>query len=168
MKLTPLLIPLLLFMTSCTIDWNDEKDAKIAELEKQVTEMKEKNEDDLFKKKQECLKLFQDSYWVWIYQEYKEVKTDIFYSNTINNCVLVLEGWSIKNNNRVFSIFDMLSRKTLFWMSVDANWKIVTPKYLTKNIDELKCEFNNELSALKWTIVTYFEENCIVNNPYAD
>ena len=37
-KLSLLLIPLL-FMTSCTIDWNDEKDAKIAELEKQVTKM---------------------------------------------------------------------------------------------------------------------------------
>ena len=33
-KLSLLLIPLL-FMTSCTIGWNDEKDAKTTELEKQ-------------------------------------------------------------------------------------------------------------------------------------
>lgn len=50
MKFSLLLIPLLLFMTSCTIDWNDEKDKKIAELEKQV-------QDDIFNKKQECTKL---------------------------------------------------------------------------------------------------------------
>ncbi len=43
-----LLIPLI-FLTSCTIDWNDEKDKKILELEKQI-------QDDTFKKKQECTK----------------------------------------------------------------------------------------------------------------
>jgi hypothetical protein len=35
-KLLLILIPLL-FLSSCTIDWNDEKDKKITELEKQVT-----------------------------------------------------------------------------------------------------------------------------------
>lgn len=38
MKPTFLLIPLIL-LSSCTIDWNDEKDKKIAELEKQVMEL---------------------------------------------------------------------------------------------------------------------------------
>ena len=47
--LTLLLIPLL-FLSSCTIDWKDEKDEKIAELEKQI-------QDDTFKKKQECIKI---------------------------------------------------------------------------------------------------------------
>ncbi len=40
-SLTLLLIPLL-FLSSCTIDWNDEKDAKITELEKHVTETRKK------------------------------------------------------------------------------------------------------------------------------
>jgi hypothetical protein len=40
MKLTPFLLIPLLFLSSCTIDWNDEKDKKIAELEKQVQELK--------------------------------------------------------------------------------------------------------------------------------
>jgi uncharacterized membrane protein (DUF106 family) len=53
MKLTLLLIPLI-WLSSCTIDWNDEKDKKITELEKQVIELKEKNDDELFKKQQEC------------------------------------------------------------------------------------------------------------------
>jgi uncharacterized membrane protein (DUF106 family) len=56
MKLTLFLIPLLL-LSSCTIDWNDEKDKKITELQKQVQELKEKNNDELFKKNKECLLL---------------------------------------------------------------------------------------------------------------
>jgi hypothetical protein len=48
MKLTLLIIPLLFFMTSCTIDWNDEKDKKIAELEKKTS---------TFERKLECSKL---------------------------------------------------------------------------------------------------------------
>ena len=47
-KLTFLLIPLI-FLSSCTIDWNDEKDAKITELEKQVTELKSDKELELQK-----------------------------------------------------------------------------------------------------------------------
>ena len=54
-SLTLLLIPLL-FLSSCSIDWNDEKDKKIVELEKQVTELKEKNDDEIFKKNIECSK----------------------------------------------------------------------------------------------------------------
>ncbi len=44
MKLALLIIPLLLFMTSCSIDWNDKKDSKITELEKQIQELKFWNE----------------------------------------------------------------------------------------------------------------------------
>lgn len=51
-RLTLLLIPLIL-LSSCTIDWNDEKDAKFAELEKQI-------QDDTFKKNMECSQLFEE------------------------------------------------------------------------------------------------------------
>jgi len=48
-------------LTSCSIDWNNEKDTKINELEKQITEVKkEKPEEDLFKRKQECIKYEQE------------------------------------------------------------------------------------------------------------
>jgi hypothetical protein len=53
MKLTLLLIPLIL-LSSCTIDWNDEKDKKIAELEKQNIELKTKDDDEIFRKNIEC------------------------------------------------------------------------------------------------------------------
>ncbi len=49
MRLTLLLIPLLFFMTSCTIDWNDEKDKKITELEGQIQELKSDKELELQK-----------------------------------------------------------------------------------------------------------------------
>ncbi len=43
-KIFALLITLSLLLSSCSIDWNDEKDKKISGLEKQVTEMqKEKS-----------------------------------------------------------------------------------------------------------------------------
>ena len=40
-SLTLLLIPII-FLSSCTIDWSDEKDVKITELEKQVIEINNK------------------------------------------------------------------------------------------------------------------------------
>jgi hypothetical protein len=60
-SLTLLLIPLIL-LSSCTIDWNDEKDKKIAELEKQNTELKTKNDDGLFKKKVECQEKYEKTW----------------------------------------------------------------------------------------------------------
>ena len=50
-SLTLLIIPVIL-LSSCTIDWNDEKDKKIAELEKQI-------QTNVFQKKIECSKLNQ-------------------------------------------------------------------------------------------------------------
>ena len=44
MKITLLLIPLL-FLSSCTIDWNDEKNTKIVELEKQIMEWRTTKKD---------------------------------------------------------------------------------------------------------------------------
>ena len=63
MKLTLILIPLLLFMTWCTIDWNDEKDKKITELEKQVTELKSNKELELQKFEFEKQK-YEESKWL--------------------------------------------------------------------------------------------------------
>ena len=87
MKLTLLLIIPLILFSSCTIDWNDEKDKKIAGLEKQVTVLKEQNDDESFKKKQECSNLAEEMlkfaknynnniYGLW----------EIFYSSTKNSC----------------------------------------------------------------------------------
>ena len=47
--ITLLFIPLLFFMTSCTIDWNDEKDKKILELERRILEVNQAT-DSLYKR----------------------------------------------------------------------------------------------------------------------
>ena len=62
MKSIALILMPLLFLSSCTIDWNGEKDKRIAELEKQVTELKEKNDGALFKKKIECQEKYEKTW----------------------------------------------------------------------------------------------------------
>jgi hypothetical protein len=63
-KIISLSLLSILLLSSCSIDWNDEKDKKISsqndkisKLEKQLEDNKKEKEDDLFKKKQECIKL---------------------------------------------------------------------------------------------------------------
>ena len=89
-KLTLLLIPLIL-LSSCTIDWNDEKDAKITTLEKQVTELKEKNDDELFKKRQECSSLFDSiNFRLKNYKsDYTFELEEVFYSPKLGQCVYI-------------------------------------------------------------------------------
>lgn len=48
-SLTLLLIPLLLFMTWCTIDWNDGKDKKIVESKKEIQEFQKNKEQNISK-----------------------------------------------------------------------------------------------------------------------
>jgi hypothetical protein len=106
-SLTLLLIPLIL-LSSCTIDWNDEKDTKIVELQKQVIELKEKNDDDLFKKKSECsgysekmleyAKSFRDS----IYEI-----NEVFYSPQLKSCMFLADAGEYE------LLFDYLNRINL-------------------------------------------------------
>jgi len=60
MKKVLLSIFLVLILSGCSIDWNDEKDQKIVELEKQVENLKKDQENNFFKKKQECLQYKND------------------------------------------------------------------------------------------------------------
>lgn len=62
-KILPIFLIPIILLSSCTIDWNDEKDKKIAELEKQTQELqihkenKQKNDEGLFERNKECRKL---------------------------------------------------------------------------------------------------------------
>lgn len=97
-KLTLLLIPLLL-LSSCTIDWNDEKDAKIAslnskieELNGKITEQKEEmkkvKDDEIFKKQQECQKYLGKMTESDDLKDFNWVLTNrIFYSKIKNACI---------------------------------------------------------------------------------
>ena len=79
MKLTPILLIPLLFLSSCTIDWNDEKDKKITELEKQI-------QDDTFKKKQECLK-YENTVKEKYNNDTNYYFSKIFYSKKYDSCL---------------------------------------------------------------------------------
>lgn len=91
-----------LLLTSCSVDWNDAKEKKIGELEKQVVEMKKEKEDDLFKKKQECLNLFNsiDSRIKSYNKEsdYKISLEEVFYSPRLQQCIYIdyFDNGSIK------------------------------------------------------------------------
>lgn len=101
-KLTLLLIPMIL-LSSCTIDWNDEKDKKITELnqkiENQKEEIKKTKDDDLFKKNKECqayLKKMEDEE---MSPESGFLENRIFYSEVVNSCIYqsIWTSISIKN-----------------------------------------------------------------------
>ncbi len=97
-----ILIPLL-FLTSCTIDWNDEKDKKITELEKQIQEIKN---DDSFKRNQECAQLRNEIEARIKSINYKNLQEDpdyeiysfseIFYSSEQNSCFTVIDWEKIE------------------------------------------------------------------------
>ena len=159
-KLTLLLIPLL-FLSSCSIDWNDEKDKNIVELEKQVTVLKEKNDDELFKKKRDCQKQYNDRYWTANRFAYENLKTDIFYSQYLNTCISTFDWWRTKDQERVFLIVDILAEKTLHSFAVDKDWGMIKQwKLEWENLDNIKCNFNKKVQEIKWTSELYFNIEC--------
>ena len=113
-KLTLLLIPLLL-LSSCTIDWNDEKDKKIAELEKQV-------QDKTFQKKQECSKIINSIENSW-------AVLDIFYSSVRNSCLYRTLEWE----NQI--IIDFYTKEPIF-----KNIQFSNEKEFFEKLKELKWE----------------------------
>jgi hypothetical protein len=136
MKLTLLLIPLL-FLSSCTIDWNDEKDKKITELEKQVVAQKEEvktiKSDEGFKKKQECANYKEEMLEDINNPTYTRYKLDpelneIFYSPKRKSCIYVYENFPIEDClnldlpheeyikfcTKDVSIVDFLTKETIF------------------------------------------------------
>jgi Txe/YoeB family toxin of Txe-Axe toxin-antitoxin module len=115
-KIFILWIILSLLLSSCSIDWNDEKDKKISELEKQI-------QNDTFKKKQECEKYkdkFEDKLEKkskerdLIYDLYYENLNEIFYSNSKSSCFAVSSFSQVKFdkeslNEEWFIITDLLT-----------------------------------------------------------
>ncbi len=79
----------ILILSGCSVDWNDEKDEKIAELEKRAVELKQEKENDTFKKKQECLKYETDIRNRLNGQNEKFV--ELFYSPIKNSCLYVAD-----------------------------------------------------------------------------
>ena len=136
-SLTLLLIPIL-FLSSCSIDWNDEKDAKIAELEKQVTELKNVSNPLIFERQKECLTYkseieksitwinvawteWREKFWRDDYT-HDESFNELFYSPRKNSClystvVTEIQDWK---NCTFFKIYDHLSwNSSELWMYLE-------------------------------------------------
>lgn len=147
-KIFAILICLVLF-SSCSIDWNWEKDKKIAELEKKL-------EDKFFDKKKECLSykeeiLKQLNETASIYQNrnytHTESLKEIFYSPTLNSCVYTT---FVKENQdwvecEFFKSYDYLSVNNDLWIYLEfKDWKecdfTASWKKYDADIKELKWE----------------------------
>jgi hypothetical protein len=85
-----------LLLTSCSIDWNDEKDKKISELEKQI-------QNDTFEKNNQCIKYKEEINneikkrnleMTFKTSEYSQVHEEniieIFYSKKYNTCYAII------------------------------------------------------------------------------
>lgn len=143
-------------LTSCSIDWNNEKDTKISELEKQITEIKkEKPEENLFKKKQECLKLTNSliertqEIWIEFASLWKYSFEQVFYSPIKDNCLWVristneYKNWWYSTRKSLYEVWnDSWSSKSIYWCSDYFNpWE-------KRNNDCDKLE--EEIKKLKW------------------
>ncbi len=94
MKKIFITLSLILALSSCSIDWKWEKDKKIAELEKQVSELKKEQENDLFEKQQKCLDYKNEIEKDLLEKEKKSQDKkysleQLFYSSKINKCYFV-------------------------------------------------------------------------------
>lgn len=161
MKLTALLLVSLIFLSSCTIDWDDQKAARISTLEWQLKKLQEDRKDELFAKKEACTKKYYETWDIWNQKNYTNLSVDVFYSQVENTCMIALDGWNKKDNARVFLIADLFSLNVLISFSVDGNWNIMTKDDVDwGTLKELKCSFNQKLSKLKSTDVLYFNVDC--------
>lgn len=107
------------------------------------------NKDELFEKKQECNKYYDDiiKYGDWWYINKLSLK-EIFYSNKLKSCLFV-----VKDDN-LYSIYDFLEKKEIFsvtWPIIKCWWtdKFFTEEY-EKCSNELETELNNKIKELKW------------------
>ena len=62
MKLTAIFLISVIFLSSCTIDWNDEKSSKITNLEATIVKLQKEKNDDLFAKKESCLRKYKETW----------------------------------------------------------------------------------------------------------
>ncbi len=130
-----LIISLLLLLTSCSIDWNWEKDKKIAELEKQVLEMKKEKESDLYEKKKDCMN--NENKALGFLQKWDEIHS-IFYSKILNSCIISFIRYeTIKNDDfeRDYPVHVIRDIYTMEWILNETD----APKWEQK-IKELKWE----------------------------
>lgn len=130
-----------LFLSSCSIDWNDEKDKKIAELERQVEDLKKDkdsvkdNNDDLFEKNKECMNLENKAFS--FLKEWDEINS-IFYSKKLDSCLIsfiTYETAKLEDFERDYPVHVIRNIFTLEWLYRETNYP-----WWEEKIKELKWE----------------------------
>jgi len=140
MKLTLLLIPLIL-LSSCSIDWNGEKDKKIAELEKQI-------QDDTFKKKQECSSYFHkieedEKEYVLTEKDFSSIES-VFYSKKHNTCLYAVHRYNVGDWSNWFLIFNYLSKELMY-----TSW-LINVSSNQEDYNYAQLSWKNKTKELKW------------------
>ena len=160
-KYIPLFLITSLLLSACGIDWNDEKDTKIAELEKQV-------QDDTFQKKQECQK-YKNDIEKWINEKIQENKKssayiyynktlgEIFYSKNKKTCIaLIGEMYQYQSKNNIANnmqeydtILDILNNDLTSYSLKDKSMYYDKIKELKwENVTDVDKEYENYLKVI--------------------
>ncbi len=129
-KIFVLWVILSLLLTSCSIDWNDEK--------------------DLFTKKQECAnnksKMEEDwneevrKIWIVSWDPYRWEVSEIFYSKKLNSCLYVFNIY--KEVNMDYQWQEILLSTFIY--------DFLTKKEIISSIWKEKSEVDNKIKELKW------------------
>lgn len=150
-----LIFPLIL--SSCSIDWNNEKDKKITELEKKIN-------NDNFNKKQECLKYkesldfikmaYSIDYGIQLSDKallnLKESRKidEIFYSQIWNSCYFVVSNYTLGNDLQKvnqYELFNLLEQKKIAEKIDCYESKNCSEKWINESKN-----YDIKLAELKW------------------
>jgi len=134
-----LIISIILLLSSCSINNNEELNNKISKLEEEKQELVDKikkvETDKLFEKKQECASYKKQIENIWTeeikqlslitWHWYKYEIWEIFYSTSLNTCIYTLEFYkymdTVINNKYIKYLplnkyaYDYLTSKELIW-----------------------------------------------------
>ncbi len=136
------IVPILLVISSCSIDWNDDKDKKILALEKQV-------QDETFRKNKECTEFYEKNKEALYGSSQQIATTSIWYSSKLSSCFYAYSRriWDLHTTQ--FLIDDLLKKESIF-----------TSSLIVDNIEEEQSEwkrFHEKIAELKW--------ECPANDP---
>lgn len=149
-------------LSGCSVDWNDEKEKKIVELEKRVSQLNIAVSPASFERMKECqwysseiMKKIPQNEAIYQHRDYvhSEKLTDVFYSPIRNSClysvtVTEIQSWKVCEFNK---IYDYLS------YGQDEVWHYLEFKKDEKGLITDECDsiasaksYSNAVIALKW------------------
>ncbi len=170
MKKIITLVSLLVILTWCSIDWNNEKDKKIKELEVQI------NKNDIFIKNTKCAEIW-NQFFLDLKKDNEKTKALLYtwkikYSEKLNTCVAY---YSIINSvNEWYKIIDINTKEELGVFidyynfhdkslgKISSLWWITYNEYYKKEF----WKFNNKIKEYFWVDVTFDWKSYDAYNPF--